>query len=213
MDEFLDIVWSKIVTGVSHAFAFVSQTLTPLEFMGPLPVIIFLVLVTVCLTKFFSKVYTTKRYETLKKEFKHWYNLRQEALACEDREKGKLLAKNIDQGQLNKIYYDYFFEGLLKNILTTYLPCLIVAAYVNEAYKPDNLMTKFGQEFVFQLNASDGEPTAIGAFFCYVIFLLTAYLCWYLGWYLVRMAVGRKQRRKNQKHPSGRVAANVAPDK
>ena len=41
-------------------------------------------------------------------------NLRQEAMACEDREKGKALARNIDQAQLNKAYYDYFFEGFVK---------------------------------------------------------------------------------------------------
>lgn len=195
MDELLDIIWLKIVIGVGHAFAFVNQALEPLEVMGPLPVIVLLVLFTVGLTKFFSRVYTTKRYEALKKEFAHWYNLRQEALACEDREKGKQLAKNIDQAKLNKVYYDYFFEGLLKNIITVYLPCLIVAAYVNEAYKPDNLMTKFGQKHVFVLNFSSGEPTAVGALFCYVILLLTTYLCWYL----VVRAVGGKQRRENQK--------------
>lgn len=197
MDDFLDIVWSKIVAGVDHAYAFVNQLLAPLEVMGPLPVIILLVAITVCLTKVFSRIYTTKRYETLKKEFKHYYNLRQEALACEDREKGRLLAKNIDQGKLNKVYYDFFFEGLLKNILTIYLPCLIVAAYVNEAYKPDNLMAKFGRPYVVQLGSSDGEPTVVGALFCYVVLLLSTYLCCYLA----GKAVGRKRRRKNGTHP------------
>lgn len=186
MDEFLDIVWSKIVIGVGHLYGFVNRILEPLEVMGPLPVIILLVLVTVCLTKIFSRVYTTKRYEALKKEFLHWHGLREEAVACEDREKGKLLARNIDQAKLNKVYYDFFFEGFLKNILTTYLPCLIVAAYVNEAYKPDTLMTKFGKPHVFELNASGGEPTAFGAMFCYVILLLTTYLCWYLAGKLLR---------------------------
>jgi hypothetical protein len=180
MDEFLDIVWSKIVIGVGYVYGLLNHVLEPLEVMGPLPVIILLVLVTVCLTKIFSRVYTTKRYETLKKEFLHWHGLRQEAVACEDREKGKLLARNIDQAKLNKVYYDFFFEGLLKNILTIYLPCLMVAAYVNEAYKPDTLMAKFGKRYVFKLDATDGEPTVIGALFCYVILLLATYLCWYL---------------------------------
>jgi uncharacterized membrane protein (DUF106 family) len=205
MDDFLDIVWSKIVVGVGHAYAFVNQLFAPLEVMGPLPVIILLVVITVCLTKVLSRVYTTRRYETLKKEFKHYYNLRQEALACEDREKGKLLAKNIDQGKLNKVYYDYFFEGLLKNILTIYLPCLIVAAYVNEAYKADNLMAKFGRPYVFQWGSSHGEPTVMGALFCYVLLLLTAYFCWYLA----GKAVGRKQRRKNRNKAA---AQGINPD-
>ncbi len=202
MDELLDIVWTKIVIGVGHAFAFVGQALAPLEIRGPLPVIVFLVLVTVCMTKFLSRIYTTKRYETLKKEFTHWFNLRQEALACEDREKGKLLAKNIDQGKLNKVYYDYFFEGLLKNILTVYLPCLIVAAYVNEAYKPDNLMSKFGKKYVIELSASNGEPTVFGALFCYVVLLLTTYLCWYL----IGKAIARRQYRKNQETSTAKSA-------
>jgi hypothetical protein len=106
-----------------------------------------------------------------------------------------MLAKNIDQGKLNKVYYDYFFEGLLKNILTIYLPCLIVAAYVNEAYKADSLTAKFGRPYVFQWGSSDGEPTVMGALFCYVVLLLTTYL----SWYIASKAVGRKQRRKNQK--------------
>ena len=102
-------------------------------------------------------MYTTKRYEKLKKEFAHWFKLRQEALACEDGEKGKLLARNIDQGKLNKVYYDYFFEGLLKNLLTIYLPVIIMAAYVNEAYQPNRLMAKFGEAYVFRIAGSDGE--------------------------------------------------------
>ena len=202
MDELLDIVWSKIVLGVGSIFALVNHILAPLEVMGPVPVILLLVLVTVLMTKFFSRVYTTKRYEALKKEFTHWFNLRQEALACEDREKGKLLAKNIDQGKLNKVYYDFFFEGLLKNILTTYLPCLIVAAHINEAYQPDNLMTKFGQNYVFRITSSDGDPTLLGALFCYVILLLTTYL----GWAIVAKAMGRKKRPEEKKRAATKDA-------
>ncbi len=189
MEEFLDIVWSKIVVAVVHLYDFANLVLSPLEVLGPVPVIVVLVLLTVLVTKFFSRIYTTKRYEALKKEFTHYYNLRQEALACEDREKGKLLAKNIDQGKLNKVYYDFFFEGLLKNVLTIYLPCLTVAAYVNEAYKPDNLMAKFGQNYIFRFNSSDGDPTIIGGVFCYVVLLLTTYL----SWYIFKKLMGRKK--------------------
>lgn len=192
MDAFLDIVWSKIVTGVGYAYAFANRILAPLEVMGPLPVILLLVLATVCLTKIFNKTYTTKRYEALKKEFVHWHGLRQEAVACEDREKGKLLARNIDQAKLNKVYYDFFFEGLLKNILTIYLPCLITAAYVNEAYKPDTLMAKFGKMHVLELNFSDGEPTAVGAMFSYVVLLLTTYLLWFIAGRMIRSRKNRK---------------------
>ena len=195
MDELLDLLWSKIVIGVGHIVDLMNLVLAPLEVLGPAPVILILVLVTVCGTKLFSGVYTTKRYESLKKEFSHWFNLRQEALAVEDREKGKLLAKNIDQGKLNKVYYDYFFEGLLKNLLTIYLPVLIVAAYVNEAYQPNHLMEKFGRNYVFKISSSDGDPIIVGALFCYVIMLLTTYLCWYL----VGRATGCKKRKRSEK--------------
>lgn len=202
MDEFLDTVWLKIVIGVGHVYGFFNRVLEPLEVMGPLPVIILLVLVTVCLTKIFSRIYTTKRYEALKKEFLHWHGLRQEAVAYKDREKGKLLARNIDQAKLNKVYYDFFFEGLLKNILTIYLPCLIVAAYVNEAYKPDTLMAKFGKRYVFKLDQSDGDPTVFGAVFCYVILLLITYMCWYLvGKIFSRKLRVKKQSTNNGSHP------------
>ncbi len=200
MDEFLDILWSKIVVGVGTIVAVLDHMLGPMEVMGPAAVIFLLVMVTVCLTKFFNRIYTTKRYESLKKEFTHWFNLRQEALACEDREKGKQLARNIDQGKLNKLYYDYFFEGLLKNILTTYLPVLIVAAYVNEAYRPDQLMAKFGRGYVFQLPASDGDPLIFGALFCYVILLLATYLLWYLA----RRILGRRLPKASANHSTPR---------
>jgi hypothetical protein len=181
MDAFLDIVWSKIVGGVEHLYGFVNRVLSPLELYGPAPVIVVLVLLTVLATKFFSRIYTTQRYEALKETFTHYYKLRQEALACQDREKGKLLAKNIDQAELNKVYYDFFFEGLLKNILTIYLPCLVVAAYINEAYKPDNLMSKFGQNYVFKFDAPTGDPIIAGALFCYVVLLVTTYLGWFIA--------------------------------
>jgi pilus assembly protein TadC len=185
METFFDIVWSKIVIAVIHVYAFVNLVLSPLEVYGPAPVILILVLLTVPATKFLSRIYTTRRYEALKAEFTHYYKLRQEALGCKDREKGKLLAKNIDQAKLNKVYYDFFFEGLLKNILTIYLPCLIVAAYINEAYKPDNLMSKFGQDYVFKFGATGSDPTVIGALFCYVVLLLATYL----GWFFIAKAV------------------------
>lgn len=188
MEAFLDIIWSKIVVGVGHVYSFANMILSPLEIYGPLPVIAVLVLLTVLATKLFNRIYTTQRYEALKEEFTHYYKLRQEALACRDREKGKLLAKNIDQAKLNKVYYDFFFEGMLKNVLTIYLPCLIVAAYVNEAYKPDNLMSKFGQRYLFKFGAADNDPTVIGALFCYVALLLATYLTWFV----ITKAAGRK---------------------
>ena len=119
MDDFLDIVWFKILAITQTVVRAMDMLVSPFNFLGPALVIFMLVFVTVCVTKLFQRFYTTKRYEILKEEFKHWSEVRKKALAVEDREKGKRLARNIDQAQLNKVYYDYFFEGLLKNILTT----------------------------------------------------------------------------------------------
>jgi hypothetical protein len=58
-------------------------------------------------------------------------------------------------------------------------------------------MAKFGRPYVVQLGSSDGEPTVVGALFCYVVLLLSTYLCCYLA----GKAVGRKRRRKNGTHP------------
>jgi len=190
MDEFLDILWAKIVVGIHHIVAFMDYILSPLNALGPGPVILILVLITVCFTKAFSRVYTTKRYRKLQKEFTHWFKLRQEALACEDREKGRLLAKNIDQAQLNRVYYDYFFEGLLKNILTTYLPILLMAAYVNETYRPENLIKNFGRAYIFKFSNLNGEPVVIGGLFWFVVSLLMTYLFWYV---IEKIVVRRKK--------------------
>lgn len=181
MEDFLDIIWFKIVAGVSYIADLMDLVIAPLNPLGPVWVILILVLVTVCLTKTFSRYYTTKRYLALEKEFKHWYNLRREALSCEDPEKGKALAKNIDQVKLNKVYYDFFFEGLLKNILTTYLPILCMAAYVNEAFRTDKMIENFGQKYVFRFSNTSAEPVLVGALFWYVVSLLTTYLIWYIA--------------------------------
>ncbi len=190
MDEFLDNIWSGIVTGVQMVAHALDVVLAPLNVLGPALVVLILVIVTVCSTKFFSRVYTTNRYRELQKEFKHWFDLRQEALKCEDREKGKLLARNIDQAQLNKVYYDYFFEGFLKNILTIYLPILLMAAYVNEAYRPDILLKNFGRAYIFKFTDFSGNPVVIGGVFWFVLSLMGTYLIWYV----IRKMIGKKNR-------------------
>ena len=159
-----------------------NAAVTPLHVLGPAATIFILVLITVCLTKFFKKHYTTKRYTALKAEFEHWSNLRKEAMTMEDREKGKALAKNIDQAKLNKAYYDYFFEGLLNNILTTILPILLMAAYVNDAYRSEKLMTLFGKNHIFRLGGA-GDAAPVGALAWFVFALLLVHLLWAVaGW-------------------------------
>ena len=127
-----------------------------------------------------SKIYKTKRYVELEKEFKYWFNLRKEALTCEDAEKGKKLAQNIDQAKLNRVYYDYFFEGLLSSLPTKYLPILIMLAYVNEAYKPDKLLKIFGHEYIFKFANFDGKVIIIGAVFWFVVSMLLVYIAWFV---------------------------------
>lgn len=196
MDAFLDFLWIRIVDGVAVLVGWMDRILAPLHALGPEGIIFVLSLATVLCTKWFSRIYTTRRYESLKSEFHHWFSLRQEALDCPDPEKGRLLAKNIDQAKLNRVYYDYFFEGLLKNILTTYLPALLMAAYINEAYKPENLMIAFSRDHLLPFIRGNGDPAGISALFCYIIFLLTLYLCWPLA----RRAFRRKRHSGNP-HP------------
>jgi hypothetical protein len=180
MEEFLDIIWLKILLLVQYFVRCLDFILAPLDPLGPAAKILVVVFVTVAATKFLSKIYKTKRYIELQKEFRHWYNLRKEALACKDPDQGKALAKNIDQAKLNRIYYDYFFEGLLSSLPTKYLPILTMAAYVNEAFKSDNLLKNSGREYIFKFINYDGNVILIGAIFWFVLSLLGVYLAWFI---------------------------------
>ena len=180
MEEFLDIVWLKILILVQYFARALDFIFAPLNPFGPAVKILFVVFITVAATKFLSKIYKTKRYIELQKEFQHWYNLRKEALTCKDSDQGKALAKNIDQAKLNRVYYDYFFEGLLSSMLTKYLPILMMAAYVNEAFKPDNLLKDFGKAYIFKFINYDGKVIHVGAVFWFVLSLLIVYMVWFI---------------------------------
>ncbi len=193
MDEWLDIVWDKIVAAFIHVATMLDQMLAPLNArIGPAMVILLLVVVLVACTKFLNKIYNTKRYVELKKNYEHWYALRSEAMACEDREKGKVLARNIDQAQLNKAYYDYFFEGFLKSIITSILPILFVAAYINRAYGPEQLTQQIGREYIFTFSRSNADPIAISAFFWFVISLVLVHVIWMIAAATIKRLVGGK---------------------
>ena len=181
MNDFLDTLWFTILAGINTVVDLINSILAPLNFLGPAAIIFLIVLVLVTLTKTLSRSYTTKRYQELKKNYEHWFELRRKALADEDREKGKALAKNIDQAELNKAYYDYFFEGFLKNMLTTILPLLLMAAYVAKAYNPENLMKTFGQPHIFRFLDTTGKPVVISSFFWFVISLLIVHILWFIG--------------------------------
>ena len=182
MEEVLDTLWLKIEILIHYLRGFLDVLFTPLNSLGPTVAIATIALFTVVVTKYFTKKFKTKRYRELREKFVHWYNVRQQATGCEDYEKGKLLAKHIDQAKLNRVYYDYFLEGLLNNILTMYLPILLVLAYVNEAYSTSNLLKLFGREYVVKLQNFGGEQIVIGAAFWFVLSILLVHL----GWFIVK---------------------------
>jgi hypothetical protein len=198
MDEWMDIAWDKIVAAFEFVAALLDQALAPLDDrIGPAMVIVLLVVVLVTVTKLLGKVYNTKRHLELKKDYEHWYALRQEAMTCTDREKGNALARNIDQARLNKAYYDYFFEGFLKSIITAILPILFTAAYINGAYAPEKLMRIIGREHIFTISRSGAEPIAVSAFFWFVICLVLVHLGW-----MVLAAVIKRLPQKKQSTPT-----------
>jgi hypothetical protein len=180
MDDIFDIVWLKILVLVHAAVKGLDFLFAPLNRLGPALAISIIVVLTIALTKFFSRIYKTKRYLKLQEEFQTLYELRKEALTCEDPEKGKALAKNIDQGRLNQVYYDYFFEGLLNSIPTKYLPILIMLAYVNETFKPKNLLENFGRDYILKFVSFNENVVKIGAVFWFVLSMPMVYLVWFV---------------------------------
>lgn len=82
---------------------------------------------------------------------------------------------------MNKAYYDFFFEGFLKNMLTTILPVLLTAAFVAKAYKPANLLEAFGQAYIFRFMGTGGKPVVVSSFFWFVICLLIVHILWFIG--------------------------------
>ena len=181
MDAFLDIIWLKLMALVHYIAQGIDFLLAPLSPMGPAVMILAVAVVTVASTKFLSKIHKTKRYIELKKEFNYWLDLRKEALNVKDKDQGQALAKNIDQARLNTAYYDFFFEGLLGSLLTKYLPVFLMLAYVNEAFKSENLEEDFGQAYILKFVNYNGELIVIGAVFWYVISILLVYLLWFIG--------------------------------
>lgn len=191
MESILDVAWQYIAAAIQYIGQTFFAFLQNFHFLGPALLIALLALATVALTKLLSKYIVTKRYIALEKEFHYWVQIRDEALKCEDREKGKRMARNIDQATLNKAYYDYFFEGLLLGIARKILPIFFMFAFINEYYRPERMLDYFGKEFVLQMNSTSGEPVLIGAVFWYFLMIITGYIFWSLGrrvWRLFRTA-------------------------
>ena len=178
MESFLDTLWEYISASIQFLGQSLYGFLENLHFLGPAAIIALLALATVTVTKLLNRWIVTKRYLELEKDFHYWKEVREEAMKCEDREKGKMMARNIDQAKLNRAYHDYFFEGLLLGIARKILPVFFMFAFINEFYRPAEMLLIFGREFVLQIPSSSGDPILIGAVFWYFITLLCCYLLW-----------------------------------
>ncbi|MFK5954119.1 MAG: hypothetical protein QM498_13735 [Desulfobacterium sp.] len=175
MNDMLDNVWFGIEAAIQNIAGFMDALLLTLQFLGPEMIIFFLVLLCITLTRFFKKHFNTRRYVLLKENFDHWFELRQEAMNHKESKKGRAIAKNIDQAELNRAYYDLFFEGLLKSLITTWLPLLCTLAYVNRTFTPGGLMQWFGRPGLFMLNGHPILPWDIPSIFWFFISLLLVY--------------------------------------
>ncbi len=197
MEALLDIVWHHILLAVGYARSLLDLVFSPLNALGPAIAISIIALITVGITKFLSSRFKTRRYLQLQQQFRHWYQVRQEALKCEDPEKAKRLAKNIDEARLNKLYYDYFFEGLMNSLATKYLPIFIMLAYVNETYRPAALAKRFGREAVLTFGGANSSVPPVGAVFWFVLSLLF----FYLTWHFVHQIYTRRRKPADQSEP------------
>jgi len=176
MDDFLDRVWELIYAFLNSTVVFIDTLFSPLEILGPAGVIFLLAFLVVTITRIISRFYVTKRYIELEKEFQHWQSVREEALKHPEREKGKALAKNIDQAQLNRAYYDYFFEGLLKHFAVNVLPILLMVSYVTKVYTPETLFKRFGEKWIFSFSLGSSSQINISSLLWFVICLLLSFI-------------------------------------
>ncbi len=186
VDALLDRLWLLIVsffTAAAHLFFTLTSLLHP---YGAAVTIAAIAFFGVCITKILNRIIITRRYKELEEEFAHWHSLRQEAMQCEDKEKGRRMARNIDQAQLNKAYYDYFFEGLLLGMARKVIPLFFLFAFVNEMYRPEQLVTLFGQNYVLAMPTVGGEPLLIGTILWFFLSLIGGYLFWHLAAKLLR---------------------------
>ena len=199
MDNFMDRAWELILVFFSKAALVVDTMFSPLEIFGPGLVIFSLSFFVILITRLISRFYVTKRYVELKKNFQYWQSIREEAMKLPDREKGKGIAKNIDQAELNRAYYDYFFESLLKHFLTNVIPILFMASYVTTTYTPETLMEKFGKEWVFTFEFSSSSPINMSSLFWFIICIFLSLILYGV----LKKIVTRFAKKKNAQELSG----------
>ncbi|BHH84782.1 hypothetical protein [Desulforhopalus sp. 52FAK] len=179
MDAFLDTVWEYMAAGFIVLADSFYGALQNFHFLGPVVLIFLLALGTIGVIKILTRLITTKRYTELEKKFNYWSAIRDEAMRCEDREKGKRMARNIDKAELNKAYYDYFFEGFMLGIARKIIPIFFMFAFINEYYRTEKLTSLFGQAYVVKLPSTSGDPILVGAVFWYLISLFLGFLVWF----------------------------------
>ncbi len=192
MEAWLDKLWLQIVDLILGLKMAVDYCLAPLMPLGPVAIITILAIATAALTKLLSAKIKTKRYRQTREKYLYWFNLRQEAMQCQDPDKSRQLAKNIDQAELNKAYYDYFFESFLLSIATRYIPILTVAGYINETFRGEMLMRHFGRGHLLRFGKPDDDPILIGALFGYIIALILVYI----AWAVIKKIISSKVRKK-----------------
>ena len=74
------------------------------------------------------------------------------------------------------------------SLATRYLPIFSLMAYVNEAYKAENLVKRFGRSYVFKLTGFSENPIPISAAFW---FLVSIFLC-YVAWFFIKRLYVKK---------------------
>ncbi len=175
----MDTVWLYILDMIQLIRMGLDFIFRPLEVLGPTAAVTGMALATMLVAKTLTEKIKTRRYKRLQREFDYWYQIRQEAMRLkeEDPERAKGLAKDLDQGKLNELYYNYFIEGLLNNLLTLYIPVFSMLTYVNNAYDPAGLRERFGQGYLFAVTL--GERTyEMGSVFWFLLVLVTSYILW-----------------------------------
>ena len=202
MDAVLDTMWEYLAAGFLFLADSFYAILQNFHFLGPVVLIFILALGTIGVIKVLTRLITTKRYTELEKKFNYWSSIRDEAMRSEDREKGKRMARNIDQAELNKAYYDYFFEGFMLGIARKIIPIFFMFAFINEYYRTENLTGLFGQPYIMSLPSSSGEPILIGAVFWYIISLFLGYILWFAVSKIARNLTSDKSSKISSLHQS-----------
>ena len=193
MNYFLDNIWEYIESFLNYSILLLDKIISPLEILGAWFVIFILAFLVVIFTRIIALSYVTKRYINLEKEFRHWKGVRDEAMKHPDLEKGKALAKNIDQAQLNKAYYDYFFEGLLKHFAVNVLPILLMVAYISKVYTPETLFKRFGEKSIFSFSFGSSTQTDVSSLLWFIICLIFSFILYATLKWVIKKRYAKKE--------------------